>query len=82
MSFLNVDEEELRLILVLLVEFVERGNLPAKGRSGIASKYQDHRLLASEGRKSHFRRLAMFFEIEVRGEVTGLECSLPCAEPH
>lgn len=54
MSLLNIDEEELRLILVLLIELVERGNLPAKGRSGVAAEYQDNRFLSSEGRESYF----------------------------
>jgi hypothetical protein len=82
MSLLNVDEEERGLIFVLLVEFVERGNLPAKGRSGIASEYQDNWLLAPEGREPYSRSLAMFLEIKVGSEVAGLEHSLSRAEPH
>jgi hypothetical protein len=39
--FGDVDDDEFDLILVLRVELVERGNLPAKGRSGVAAEDED-----------------------------------------
>jgi hypothetical protein len=36
--FLDVNQEELCLILVLPIKLIERGNLPAKRRSSIAAK--------------------------------------------
>ncbi len=45
MSFLDVDEKELDLVLILIVELVERGNLPAEGRSSITAKYQHNGFL-------------------------------------
>ena len=51
MSFLNVDEEELYLIFVFVIELVKRGNLPPKGRSGIAAEYQHDRFFSSQRRE-------------------------------
>ena len=44
----NVDDVERRLIFVLAVQLVERGNLPAKWRSSVAAENQDHGFLAAE----------------------------------
>ena len=44
MRLLDVDQQELDGFLVLVVELVERGNLPAKGRSGVAAEDEDDRL--------------------------------------
>ncbi len=41
-GFLNVDDKELGAVLVLLIQPVQRGNLPAEGRSGVASKDQNY----------------------------------------
>src|SRR5947208_2750173 len=38
----NVDHEELNLVSILLVEFVEGRNLPPEGRSGVASEDEDN----------------------------------------
>jgi hypothetical protein len=48
MSFADIDDKKLYAILVLLIESVERGNLPAKWRSSITSEDQDHGLLSTE----------------------------------
>jgi hypothetical protein len=40
----DVDHIECRLILVLLVQLVERGNLPAKGRSSVTAEDEYYRL--------------------------------------
>jgi len=44
----NVDDEKRYAIFVLLVQTVERGNLPAKGWSSIATENQNHWTLPAE----------------------------------
>lgn len=48
MSLFNVDNEKLRLIAIFLIQLVKRGNLPAKGRSGVAPEDQHDGLLAAK----------------------------------
>jgi hypothetical protein len=48
MSFSNVDNEERHSIFVLLIQFVERGNLPAKWWSSVAAKDQRNRFASPE----------------------------------
>jgi hypothetical protein len=50
MGFLNVDHEEGDAVFVLLIQLVERGNLPAKWRSSVAPENQDYRAVAAEAR--------------------------------
>jgi hypothetical protein len=45
--FANVNHVERHLIAILLVELVESGNLPPKGRSRVAAKHEDHGLFAA-----------------------------------
>ena len=47
-SFLDVDHVEGDLLFVLLVEFVQFGNLPTKWRSGVAPENQNHRPLSAK----------------------------------
>ena len=47
-GFLDVNDEELGPVLVLLIQSVQRGNLPAEGRSGVAPEYQYHGPAASK----------------------------------
>jgi hypothetical protein len=47
MSFLNINQKEFYLILVLVIERVKRGNLAPERRSGIAAKDQHNWLLTS-----------------------------------
>lgn len=53
MSLVDVDDKESHLVFVLLVQLVERGNLPAKWRSSITPKYQDDRLSSAKRRYRH-----------------------------
>jgi hypothetical protein len=48
-GFADVDDVESDLILVLIVESVESGNLPPKGRSSIAPEDEHDRFLATQG---------------------------------
>ena len=46
MRLLDVDDVEGRQIVIRLVKLVERGNLPAEWRSGIAAEDEDDGTLA------------------------------------
>jgi hypothetical protein len=48
MRFIDINDVESDMIAVLLVELVERGNLPAKRRSSVTAKYEDDGLLAAK----------------------------------
>ena len=48
MRFLDINQKEFYLILVLFIEAVESGNLPPKRRSGIAAEDQHDRLLSTQ----------------------------------
>ena len=49
--FLDVYDVERHLVFVLVVQRVQRGNLPAEWRSSIAAKYQHNRFLTFQRRK-------------------------------
>ena len=48
MRLLDVDHIESHLFFVLLVQLVERGHLPAEGRSRVTAEDQRHRLPPAE----------------------------------
>ena len=48
MGFLDIDRIKSRLAVILLVQLVELGNLPAEGRSSETAKYQHHGLVTTE----------------------------------
>jgi hypothetical protein len=48
MSLIDVNDEKCNSILILFIQFVERGNLPAKWRSSITAKNENHRSLSTE----------------------------------
>jgi hypothetical protein len=56
MRFEDVDNKKRGLPLVLFVELVERGNLPAKRRSSVAPEHQDDRPLPAKRCKFDARR--------------------------
>ncbi len=47
MRFIDVNNEEGYPVLVLAVQLVERGNLPAKGRSSVTAKDENNRFPAA-----------------------------------
>ena len=55
MSFKDVDSVEINLVLILLGQFVQGGNLPPKGRSSIAAEDENNRLIAPKGCQPHGR---------------------------
>jgi len=69
MCFQNVDRQESHLIPVFLVKLVEGGNLPPERRSGVAAKYQNDRLLSSQGRELNLPALVLFHEGKVWGYI-------------
>lgn len=70
MGFLNVNDVEGRPILVLIVKLVERGNLPAKGRSSVAAEDEHNGLLPAERGKLHPALAVVRLQAEVRGRIT------------
>jgi hypothetical protein len=81
-SFVNVDDEEGDAVAVLLVELVERGNLPAKRRSSIAAEDEDDGLLAAEGGEGYGFGMVEKREGEVGGFVANLEMAGAGLLPH
>jgi len=69
----DVNDVERRAIFVLLVEFVEGGNLPPEGRSGVAAEDEDDRLLAAHGRQLKMALVIGAFEREIRSGVANSE---------
>ena len=61
----DVDDEKLRLILVLFIETVERGNLPAKWRSSVTPEDEDYGS-STQGRKLYLLRAIQSLKSEVR----------------
>jgi hypothetical protein len=81
MCFGNVDDKEFDPSPILLCEFVERGNLPAKRRSGIASEDQHYGPLISEVGKSYGSRVVETREGEIGCGIAGLESTGPRGFP-
>jgi hypothetical protein len=53
MRLCDVDDKECYTVFVLLIKLGERGNLPAKWRSSIAAKNEDHRPVAAVSGQGH-----------------------------
>ena len=69
MSLLDVDNVEGDCVFVLLIQFVERGNLPAKRRSGITSKDEHNRSIRAEAGELHAGRLVVGSQVKVWSQV-------------
>jgi hypothetical protein len=80
-GFQNVNHVERYAILILLVQLVELGNLPAKWWSSIASEDQDDWFRSAEGRERDFGGFVQGAEMEIRGLVTDVERSGAGAQP-
>jgi hypothetical protein len=48
MRLVDVNDEEGYPIFILLIQLVERGNLPAKGRSSVTAKNENNRFPAAK----------------------------------
>jgi hypothetical protein len=72
-SFLNVDNEETNPVFVLFVEFVERGNLPAKRRSGITAEDEHDGAVAAEVRQLYPGGLPVGSQPEIWRQIPNLQ---------
>jgi len=80
--FINVNDVESDMIAILLVKFVERGNLPAKGRSGIAAEDEHYWLLAAKRRKSDRAGAVEQRKSEIRCWATDSKMAAASLFPH
>jgi len=80
-GFFDVDGEKGDAVAIFVVELVERGNLPAKGRSGIAAEYQDDGAIAAEGRELNDGLTVEGWEAEIGREVAGVDGAVTGAGP-
>jgi hypothetical protein len=81
MRLADVNDVERRAILVLLVEFIEGGNLPPEGRSGVAAEDEDDRLLAAQGGQLKMALVVGAFERKIRSGVAYAECAFARTHP-
>ena len=82
MRFIDIHHIESNVVFVLLVQLIERGNLPAKGRSSITSKNQHNRLLIPERRQPDKGRMIQQRKHEIRRMVSCSQVARPRALPH
>jgi hypothetical protein len=82
MCFRYIHDVEGDLVLVSRIQFVERGNLPAKWRSSIASEDQNNRLRAPKRRERHLSGMVEKREGEIGGGISDTHVSLPGTLPH
>jgi hypothetical protein len=80
-GFQNLNHVENRPVFVLVVELVERGNLPAKRRSGITPEDEHHGLLPAERGELDSGVLIGSGQVEVRSGIAHVEASRPRYEP-
>src|SRR5580700_12017538 len=73
MCFKDVDRVERNLILILLSQLVQGGNLPPEGRSGIAPEDQNHRLRSPQRGKLDRRPGFEGADGEIRSRVAWVE---------
>jgi len=66
--FLDVNNEELRPVLVSFEELLEGTKLVPERRSGVAAKNQQHRPLAAKARQPHFATIRAL-QFEIRGAI-------------
>jgi hypothetical protein len=70
----DVDHQKCDAVAIILVEFVESGNLPPKGRSGVASKHQnDGAIFKSERRELYLRTLIEPGQRKIRRDAAHLQ---------
>jgi len=78
----DIDDQESDFASILLVEFIQGGNLPPEGRSGVTAKDQDHRLsLGSEFRKLHHGALVELQQGEIGGGIAYMQLARTSAQP-
>jgi len=70
MRFLDINQEEFYLILVLLIEAVKSGNLPPERRSGITAEDQHNRLFSTKRRELDGILVIKLLQRKIRSDVT------------
>lgn len=81
-GFADIDHVKGRSVPVLLIQPIERGNLPAKWRSSIAAEDQYDRLRAPERREPDCARMIQQRQLEVRSRIARLQSACAGLEPH
>lgn len=66
MRFQDVNSVKLHTLTIVVVELVERGNLPPKWRSRVAAEDQYYRLVVANGCQAHMRALIKSGQREFR----------------
>jgi hypothetical protein len=82
MSLIDVNNEERDSVFVLLIQLVERGNLPAKGRSGVTAEDENNRLLAAKGRQADRAGMVQSWKSKIGSRAAYWQMACPCALPH
>jgi hypothetical protein len=77
----DVNDIERRVILVLLVEFVEGGNLPPERRSSVAAEDEYDGLLAAQEGQLKMALVVGALEREIGRGVANAECAFARAHP-
>ena len=78
---LNVDDIKSDAVAILIVQFVERGNLPAKWRSGIAAENERHRASAVLRRKLDGAAVVERGQFKIGSRVAGLQIARAGGHP-
>ncbi len=81
MRFGYVDNQKRHLVSVLIVEFVEGGDLPPEWRSSVAAKDHNHRLCFIDVGEMNSRGLVQFEQGKVGRGVTDAKGSGAGASP-
>ena len=66
MRFQNIDGVKLHTLTIVVVELIERGNLPPKWRSRVAAENQYYGLVIANGCQAHMRTLIKSSQREFR----------------
>jgi len=79
---IDVNNEERDPVLILLIQLVERGNLPAKGRSSVTAEDENNRLPAPKGRQADRAGMVKKRKSEIGGCAAYRQMASPRAFPH
>ena len=82
MRLIDVNDEESHMVSVLLVELIERGNLPAKRRSSIAAEDEYDGLFAAKRREGDVARVVEQWKCEIGSSVADLQMATAGLLPH
>ena len=78
----DVDNQERDLLVVLVIQLVEGGNLPPEGRSSVAAEDEDDRFRCGERGEFYIRRLVELDERKIGRRIAGLQIAGAGMHPH